>query len=54
MHNIKLIQIYKNKMGICEQVRKKDQKYERLSNKKVEPEQNRFTGFAHSANIAVI
>ena len=35
-------------MGICEQVRKKDQKYERLSNKKVEPEQNRFTWFTLS------
>ena len=35
-------------MGICEQVRKKDQEHERLSNKKVEPDQNRFTWFTHS------
>ena len=46
---MKLIQIYKNNMGICEQVRKKDQEHERLSNKKVEPDQNRFTWFTHSA-----
>ena len=40
-------------MGICEQVRKKDQEHERLSNKKVEPDQNRFTWFTHSEMVVL-
>ena len=46
-----MIQIWKNKMVICKQLRKKDWKQQRLSNKKVEPEQNRFTSFTLSAEV---